>query len=96
MSVNSCSNSSLLVSYICFLMMKVFHLQISLIVLASGFIWNEIKQMWDSGFRDYIDDWWNLVDFIMNSLYIATIALKIIAYVKVLSHSEGIVFWKLI
>lgn len=94
MSVNSCSNSSLLVSYICFLMMEVFHLQISLIVLASGFIWNEIKQMWDSGFRDYIDDWWNLVDFIMNSLYIATIALKIIAYVKVLSHSEGTVFWK--
>lgn len=77
-------------------MMKAFHLQISLIVLASGFIWNEIKQMWDSGFRDYIDDWWNLVDFIMNSLYIATIALKIIAYVKVRSHSEGIVFWKLI
>lgn len=70
-------------------MMKVLHLQISLIVLASGFIWNEIKQMWDSGLRDYIDDWWNLVDFIMNSLYIATIALKIIAYVKVLSHSEA-------
>lgn len=47
-----------------------------------GFIWTEIKQMWDSGFQDYIDDWWNLMDFIMNSLYLATISLKIVAFVK--------------
>ncbi|XP_040929500.1 short transient receptor potential channel 4b isoform X3 [Betta splendens] len=47
-----------------------------------GFIWTEIKQMWDSGFQDYIEDWWNLMDFIMNSLYLATISLKIVAYVK--------------
>ncbi|KAM7412783.1 hypothetical protein PAMA_020252 [Pampus argenteus] len=47
-----------------------------------GFIWTEIKQMWDSGFQDYIDDWWNLMDFIMNALYIATISLKIVAYAK--------------
>lgn len=40
--------------------------------------------MWDSGLKDYIDDWWNLMDFIMNSLYLATISLKIVAYVKVL------------
>lgn len=39
--------------------------------------------MWDSGIEDYLDDWWNLMDFIMNSLYIATISLKIVAYVKV-------------
>ncbi|XP_055081791.1 short transient receptor potential channel 4-like [Periophthalmus magnuspinnatus] len=47
-----------------------------------GFIWTEIKQMWDSGFEDYVDDWWNLMDFIMNSLYLATISLKIVAYAK--------------
>ncbi|XP_035010314.1 short transient receptor potential channel 4b [Hippoglossus stenolepis] len=47
-----------------------------------GFIWMEIKQMWDNGFQDYIDDWWNLVDFIMNSLYLATISLKLVAYAK--------------
>ncbi|XP_024861735.1 short transient receptor potential channel 4b isoform X2 [Kryptolebias marmoratus] len=47
-----------------------------------GFIWTEIKQMWDSGFKDYMDDWWNIMDFIMNSLYIATISLKIVAYTK--------------
>ncbi|XP_041920288.1 short transient receptor potential channel 4-like isoform X1 [Alosa sapidissima] len=47
-----------------------------------GFIWTEIKQMWDGGFHDYIHDWWNLMDFVMNSLYLATISLKIVAYVR--------------
>ncbi|NXT15011.1 TRPC4 protein, partial [Prunella fulvescens] len=42
-----------------------------------GFIWGEIKQMWDGGLQDYIHDWWNLMDFVMNSLYLATISLKI-------------------
>uniref|UniRef100_A0A665V7D0 Short transient receptor potential channel 4-like n=1 Tax=Echeneis naucrates TaxID=173247 RepID=A0A665V7D0_ECHNA len=53
-----------------------------------GFIWTEIKQMWDSGFQDYIDDWWNLMDFIMNSLYLATISLKIVAFAKYSGHKR--------
>ncbi|OBS75599.1 hypothetical protein A6R68_17949, partial [Neotoma lepida] len=48
----------------------------------TGFIWGEIKQMWDGGLQDYIHDWWNLMDFVMNSLYLATISLKIVAFVK--------------
>ncbi|XP_033932983.1 short transient receptor potential channel 5-like [Pseudochaenichthys georgianus] len=47
-----------------------------------GFIWAEIKEMWDGGFTEYIHDWWNLMDFAMNSLYLATISLKIVAYFK--------------
>lgn len=39
--------------------------------------------MWDGGFQDYVHDWWNLMDFVMNSLYLATISLKIVAYIKV-------------
>lgn len=58
----------------------------------QGFIWTEIKQMWDSGFQEYIDDWWNLMDFIMNSLYLATIALKFVAHVKVRYMLEWKVF----
>lgn len=38
--------------------------------------------MWDNGLEDYADDWWNIMDFIMNSLYLATIALKIVSYAK--------------
>ncbi len=49
--------------------------------------------MWDGGFQDYIHDWWNLMDFVMNSFYLATISLKIVAYVKV--HYISIT-WKLI
>lgn len=52
-------------------------------LFVSGFIWAEIKEMWDGGFTEYIHDWWNLMDFAMNSLYLATISLKIVAYVKV-------------
>ncbi|XP_069468696.1 short transient receptor potential channel 5 [Ambystoma mexicanum] len=47
-----------------------------------GFIWGEIKEMWDGGFNEYVHDWWNLMDFAMNSLYLATISLKIVAFVK--------------
>uniref|UniRef100_A0A3Q2XVA1 Transient receptor potential cation channel, subfamily C, member 4a n=1 Tax=Hippocampus comes TaxID=109280 RepID=A0A3Q2XVA1_HIPCM len=47
-----------------------------------GFIWAEVKQMWDGGFQDYVHDWWNLMDFVMNSLYLATISLKMVAYAK--------------
>ena len=52
----------------------------------QGFIWAEIKQMWDGGFQDYVHDWWNLMDFVMNSLYLATISLKIVAYTKVTDY----------
>ncbi|XP_042311738.1 short transient receptor potential channel 4 isoform X2 [Sceloporus undulatus] len=38
--------------------------------------------MWDGGLQDYIHDWWNLMDFVMNSLYLATISLKIVAFSK--------------
>ncbi|XP_036443997.1 short transient receptor potential channel 5-like [Colossoma macropomum] len=47
-----------------------------------GFIWAEIKEMWDGGFTEYVHDWWNLMDFAMNSLYLATISLKMVAYIK--------------
>lgn len=63
----------------------VYQLISCLIFSILGFIWAEIKQMWDGGFQDYVHDWWNLMDFVMNSLYLATISLKIVAYTKVAS-----------
>ena len=48
-----------------------------------GLIWSEIKQLWDDGLRGYIADMWNVVDFVTNSLYVATIALRLVAYYKV-------------
>jgi len=46
-------------------------------------IWSEIKQLWDVGLREYVNDMWNVIDFVTNSLYVATIALRLVAYYKV-------------
>lgn len=51
-----------------------------------GLIWSEIKQLWDSGPLQYINDMWNIIDFITNSLYVATVALRIIAYLQVMEN----------
>ena len=52
-------------------------------VFLLGLIWSEIKQLWDVGLREYVQDMWNVVDFVTNSLYVATIALRLVAYYKV-------------
>ena len=51
--------------------------------LIAGLIWSEIKQLWDTGARAYISDMWNVADFVTNSLYLATIALRTRAYYDV-------------
>ncbi|CAL1277107.1 unnamed protein product [Larinioides sclopetarius] len=61
---------------------------VELIILTwvMGLIWSEIKQLWDSGPLQYINDMWNIIDFITNSLYVATVALRIIAYFQVQAY----------
>ncbi len=51
--------------------------------MFKGFIWSEIKQLYGSGIIEYLNDWWNLLDFTTNSLYITTIVLKLISYMIV-------------
>ena len=53
-----------------------------------GLIWSEIKQLWDVGLKEYINDMWNVVDFITNSLYVATIGLRTVAYFDVIKSSK--------
>ncbi|GAB6020472.1 hypothetical protein CHUAL_003162 [Chamberlinius hualienensis] len=48
-----------------------------------GLIWAEIKQLWEDGLIEYIGDMWNIIDFVTNSLYVATIALRAVAYYQV-------------
>ncbi|XP_030836430.1 short transient receptor potential channel 4 isoform X1 [Strongylocentrotus purpuratus] len=58
----------------------------------AGFVWAEIKQLWDAGIIEYLHDWWNLLDFITNSLYITVIGLRVTAYVNIhiiLNESYG-------
>lgn len=42
-----------------------------------------MKQLWDLGLIEYVSDMWNIIDFITNSLYVATVALRVIAYFQV-------------
>lgn len=51
--------------------------------MFTGFIWQEVKQMWDEGILDYTRDWWNLLDYVMNSLYVTVIGLRVTAFLNV-------------
>ena len=44
--------------------------------------------MWDVGLREYITDMWNVVDFVTNALYVATIALRLVAYYRVCDSTD--------
>lgn len=39
--------------------------------------------MWDVGLEEYVNDMWNVIDFVTNSLYVATAALRVVAYYRV-------------
>lgn len=56
---------------------------------------SEIGQLWMGGASDYVKDRWNVMDFFMNSLYLATISTKICAYMKHMGLSEGFVSYNL-
>lgn len=55
-----------------------------------GLIWSEVKQLWDVGLEEYVNDMWNVIDFVTNSLYVATVALRIVAYFRVKKENEGL------
>jgi hypothetical protein len=45
-----------------------------------------VKQLWDVGLEEYANDMWNVIDFVTNSLYVATVALRVVAYHQVRTH----------
>ncbi|XP_044748362.1 transient receptor potential-gamma protein isoform X2 [Coccinella septempunctata] len=56
---------------------------------VSGLIWSEIKQLWDVGLEEYARDMWNVIDFITNSLYVATVALRVVSFYQVQNQPEA-------
>lgn len=56
----------------------------------SGLIWSEVKQLWDVGLEEYVNDMWNVIDFVTNSLYVATVALRVVAYYRVQKENEDL------
>uniref|UniRef100_A0A914X5M3 Transient receptor ion channel domain-containing protein n=1 Tax=Plectus sambesii TaxID=2011161 RepID=A0A914X5M3_9BILA len=53
-----------------------------------GMLWSEVKQLWDEGFKKYVHQWWNWLDYLMMSLYLCTFSLRASAY-YVYSYKEG-------
>ncbi|XP_061164348.1 transient-receptor-potential-like protein [Saccostrea echinata] len=56
---------------------------------VMGFVWAECKQLWEEGLKAYTRQWWNWLDFLMLSLYIATFSLRLVAYVQIESGKYG-------
>nr|CFW94249.1 Eka-Trp1 protein [Euperipatoides kanangrensis] len=52
---------------------------------VTGMVWAECKQLWEEGLKAYIRQWWNWLDFIMLSLYLCTLSLRMVAYIQVQS-----------
>ncbi|KRZ80906.1 Transient-receptor-potential-like protein [Trichinella papuae] len=60
-----------------------------IVTWVIGMTWSEVKQLWDEGYKKYIHQWWNWLDFIMLSLYLATFALRTVAYYMVRNGNFG-------
>ncbi|ELV13667.1 Short transient receptor potential channel 1 [Tupaia chinensis] len=48
-----------------------------------GMIWSDIKRLWYEGLEDFLEESRNQLSFVMNSLYLATFALKVVAHNKI-------------
>ncbi|PAV58403.1 hypothetical protein WR25_23941 [Diploscapter pachys] len=64
--------------------------EIAILIWLFGLIWVEIKQLWGSGIHDYCHNLWNILDFITNSLYLCTAALRAVAYYQVESETKDL------
>ncbi|XP_038055091.1 short transient receptor potential channel 4-like [Patiria miniata] len=57
-------------------------IEILIVLWVLGYLWAEVKQLWDMGLQQYQRDWWNSLDFVTNTLYITVIGLRVTAYVN--------------
>ncbi|XP_038218984.1 transient-receptor-potential-like protein isoform X2 [Zerene cesonia] len=57
-------------------------LEIIVLIYVVGFIWEETQEMYTEGFRSYLRNMWNFIDFTRNSLYFAVAILRFAAYLQ--------------
>ncbi|XP_048719069.1 short transient receptor potential channel 1 isoform X4 [Caretta caretta] len=53
-----------------------------LIIWLIGMVWSDVKRLWYEGLEDFLEESRNQLSFVMNSLYLATFALKVVAHNK--------------
>uniref|UniRef100_G1U024 Transient receptor ion channel domain-containing protein n=1 Tax=Oryctolagus cuniculus TaxID=9986 RepID=G1U024_RABIT len=62
-------------------------------VWVTGFLWFECKEVWIEGLRSYLLDWWNFLDVVILSLYLAAFALRLLlaglAYMHCRDAADG-------
>uniref|UniRef100_A0A7N8Y7W7 Short transient receptor potential channel 2-like n=1 Tax=Mastacembelus armatus TaxID=205130 RepID=A0A7N8Y7W7_9TELE len=51
-------------------------------VWVVGFFWYECKEVWIEGMRSYLLDWWNCLDMMVLSMYLASFALRVLIMLK--------------
>ncbi|XP_056140236.1 short transient receptor potential channel 2-like [Lampris incognitus] len=51
-------------------------------VWVVGFFWYECKEVWIEGLRSYFLDWWNCLDMMVLSMYLASFALRVLVMLK--------------
>ncbi|XP_071317707.1 short transient receptor potential channel 2-like [Trachinotus anak] len=51
-------------------------------VWVVGFFWYECKEVWIEGLRSYFLDWWNCLDMMVLSMYLASFALRVLIVLK--------------
>lgn len=51
-------------------------------VHAQGMIWSECKEIWSDGPREYIMHLWNVLDFGMLSIFVASFTARFMAFLK--------------
>ncbi|XP_073530774.1 short transient receptor potential channel 1 isoform X1 [Phyllobates terribilis] len=59
-----------------------------LIMWLIGMVWSDVKRLWYDGLEDFLEESRNQLSFVMNSLYLATFTLKIVAYSKFHCNAE--------
>ncbi|XP_007555648.1 short transient receptor potential channel 1 [Poecilia formosa] len=53
-----------------------------LILWIIGMVWSDVKRLWYEGLEDFLEESRNQLSFVMNSLYLATFTLRIVAHSK--------------
>ncbi|XP_017562652.1 short transient receptor potential channel 2 [Pygocentrus nattereri] len=51
-------------------------------IWVVGFFWFECKEVWIEGLRTYLLDWWNILDMLVLSMYLASFTLRILIVLK--------------
>ncbi|XP_008203556.1 transient-receptor-potential-like protein isoform X1 [Nasonia vitripennis] len=57
-------------------------LECIVVIYVLGFILEETREVYVDGLRAYLRDLWNFIDFTRNALYVATVILRVAAYIQ--------------